>query len=68
MGEKVPVDKNVDNVKNFAAQGEIHISTFLSTCAIHSHLHGKSYKVVTSRQITSTEQLDYCQLFLLKNC
>ena len=28
---KVPVDKNVDNVKNFAAQGEIHISTLLST-------------------------------------
>ena len=33
---KVPVDKNVDNVKNFAAQGEIHISTLLSTPAIHS--------------------------------
>lgn len=65
---KVPVDKNVDNVKNFAAQGEIHISTLLSTPAIHSHLAGKSYKPVTTQEITSTAQPGYCQLFLLKNC
>ena len=31
MPGKVLVDKNVDNVKNFAVQGEIHISTLLST-------------------------------------
>ena len=65
---KVPVDKNVDNVKNFAAQGEIHISTLLSTVAIHSHLAGKSYKPVTTQEITSTAQPGYCQLFLLKKC
>ena len=65
---KVPVDKNVDNVKNFAAQGEIHISTLLSTVAIHSHLAGKSYKPVTAQEITSTAQPGYCQLFLLKKC
>ena len=64
---KVPVDKIVDSVKNFAAQGEIHISTLLSTPAIHSCLPGKSYKAVTRREITSTAQPDYCQLFLLKN-
>ena len=68
MPGKVPVDKNVDNVKNFAVQGEIHISTFLSTYEIHSHLRRKSYKAVTTNEITSTEQLDYCQLFLLKKC
>lgn len=65
---KVPVDKNVDNVKNFAAQGEIHISTLLSTPLVPSHLRRKSYKLVTRREITSTAQLDYRQLFCLKKC
>ena len=65
---KVPVDKNVDNVKNFAVQGEIHISTLLSTPFVPSHLRRKSYKLVTRREITSTAQLDYRQLFCLKKC
>ncbi len=68
MPGKVPVDKNVDNVKNFAVQGEIHISTLLSTPVVPSHLREKSYKPVTKSKITSTAQLDYCQLFCLKNC
>ena len=68
MPGKVPVDKNVDNVKNFAVQGEIHISTLLSTVVHSPDLHRKSYKLVTRREITSTAQLDYRQLFCLKKC
>ena len=68
MPGKVLVDKNVDNVKNFALQGEIHISTLLSTPLVPSHLRRKSYKPVTRREITSTAQLDYRQLFCLKKC
>ena len=68
MPGKVPVDKNVDNVKNFAVQGEIHISTLLSTPLVPSHLRRKSYKPVTRREITLTAQLDYRQLFCLKKC
>ena len=41
MPGKVLVDKNVDNVKNFAVQGEIHISTLLSTPLVPSHLRRK---------------------------
>ena len=68
MPGKVPVDKNVDNVKNFAVQGEIHISTLLSTPLVPSHLRRKSYKPVTRREITSTAQPDYRQLFCLRKC
>jgi len=68
FAQKVPVDKNVDNVKNFAAQGEIHISTLFCTGTMHSHLLRKSYKAVTEVKITSTAQPRYCQLIWLKKC
>lgn len=64
---KVLVDKNVDNVKNFAAQGEFHISTSLSTTEFHSLLRAKSYILITKAEITSTAQPDYCQLFSEKH-